>query len=121
MPQVNLDTHVLVHALQGNPRKEEQEILSTHDWSISPIVLWEIAKLEQRGRIGLDLNAPETVDALQALHLWPLTLEVSRQSCRLDFDSDPADELIAASSIVYGVPLLTRDKKIRSSKLVPLA
>ena len=34
---------------------------------------------------------------------------------------DPADELIAATSIVHGVPLLTRDRQIRRSKLVPLA
>ena len=32
-----------------------------------------------------------------------------------------ADELIAATSIVNQVPLLTRDKKIRKSRLVPLA
>jgi predicted nucleic acid-binding protein len=34
---------------------------------------------------------------------------------------DPADELIAATSIVHRLPLVTRDKKIRKSKLVPLA
>ncbi len=38
---------------------------------------------------------------------------------KLDFKSDPADELIAATSIVYQVPLVTRDKKMRRSKLVP--
>jgi PIN domain nuclease of toxin-antitoxin system len=39
----------------------------------------------------------------------------------LDFKSDPADELIAATSVVERIPLLTRDKRIRKSKLVPLA
>ena len=40
---------------------------------------------------------------------------------RLDFESDPADELIAATSLAYGIPLLTRDRKLLRSKIVPLA
>ncbi len=52
---------------------------------------------------------------------WPLELAVCRQSTELDFHSDPADELIAATSIVHRVPLLTRDRGIRRSKIVPLA
>jgi PIN domain nuclease of toxin-antitoxin system len=39
----------------------------------------------------------------------------------LDFRSDPIDEIIAATSIAHSVPLLTRDKKILQSKVVPLA
>ncbi|NIP59832.1 MAG: type II toxin-antitoxin system VapC family toxin, partial [Gemmatimonadetes bacterium] len=46
---------------------------------------------------------------------------VARSSTDLDFEGDPADELIAATSVVHGVPLLTRDRQIRSSKRVPLA
>jgi PIN domain nuclease of toxin-antitoxin system len=48
-------------------------------------------------------------------------LEIARVSAQLDFRSDPADELIAATSVVAGIPLLTRDHKILSSRLVPLA
>ena len=33
----------------------------------------------------------------------------------------PADEIIAATSVVEGIPLLTRDGKILKSKIVPLA
>ena len=42
-------------------------------------------------------------------------------STRLDIDSDPADELIAATSIVHKVPLLTRDRVLLRSKQIPLA
>jgi len=48
-------------------------------------------------------------------------VEVCRTSCELDFRGDPADELIAATSVVHQVPLVTRDRKIRASRLVPLA
>jgi PIN domain nuclease of toxin-antitoxin system len=34
---------------------------------------------------------------------------------------DPADELIGATSVVHQVPLVTRDRGLRGSKLVPLA
>ena len=51
----------------------------------------------------------------------PIDLTVARASTRLDFTSDPADEIIAATSVVHNVPLLTRDDIIRSSKMVPLA
>ena len=40
---------------------------------------------------------------------------------RLDFRSDPADEIVAATSIVHDIPLLTRDARILGSKIVPLA
>jgi PIN domain nuclease of toxin-antitoxin system len=42
------------------------------------------------------------------------------QSTRLDFRGDPADEIIAATSVVHRVPLLTRDRRIRGSRIVPL-
>jgi PIN domain nuclease of toxin-antitoxin system len=118
---VNLDTHVLVHALAGTLRPRERKLLATTAWGISAIVLWELAKLIQLGRLELDLDDPEVLRALRSIHVWPLDLAVARASARLDFRSDPADEMIAATSLVHGVALLTRDAKIRRSKLVPLA
>ena len=117
---LNLDTHVLIHALQGRLRPYELEALSSSEWGISGIVLWELAKLRQMGRIVLDLDSPGVADKLASLHVWPLTLDIARQACSLDFSSDPADELIAATSIVHGAPLLTRDWRILSSSMVPL-
>jgi PIN domain nuclease of toxin-antitoxin system len=55
------------------------------------------------------------------VHTWPLTLEVSRAIADLDFAADPADELIAATSLVHEIPLVTRDERIRRSRVVPLA
>ena len=118
---LNLDTHILLYALSGSLRKREYDVLIKVDWGISAIVLWEIAKLSQLGRIELNLNDPVVENSLAGIHVWPLDLEVSRVSCSLDFSSDPAEELIAATSIVHKVPLLTRDKRIRRSKQVPFA
>ena len=118
---LNLDTHVLLHAVAGRLTTREDRLLRGDRWSISAIVLWEIAKLAQIGRIQVDLDDPDVMRVLSAIHVWPLTREIARASTRLDFKADPADEMIAATSIVESAPLLTRDRRIRRSKLVPLA
>ena len=88
---LNLDTRILIYALSGSLRPRERTLLSAAKWSMSK------------------------------LHVWPIDLAVARESTRLDFHGDPADELIAATSVVHEVLLLTRDRRIRRSKLVPLA
>jgi PIN domain nuclease of toxin-antitoxin system len=118
---LNLDTHILVHALAGSATPRERKLLARQPWGVSAIVFWELAKLVQLGRLQLDLDAPETLGALRQLHVWELDLAVAKASTRLDFRADPADEIIAATSVVHRVPLLTRDAKIRASRLVPLA
>jgi PIN domain nuclease of toxin-antitoxin system len=118
---LNLDTHMLLHALAGTLRPAERGLLERDEWSVSAIVQWEICRLQQLGRIELDLDLPEVSRILHRLHTWPLTWEICRASCRLDVRGDPADELIAATSIVHNVPLVTRDRALRKSKQIPLA
>ena len=118
---LNLDTHVLIHAMAGDVTPAENRLLRTARWGISAIVLWELAKLSEIGRIELDLDDTELDRFLGNVHVWPLTLEVVRALARLDFRSDPADEIIAATSLVHRAPLVTRDRKLLKSKIVPLA
>jgi PIN domain nuclease of toxin-antitoxin system len=118
---LNLDTHVLVFALSGDLKPAEDRLLRSAPWGISAIVLWELAKLAQLGRIDLDLGETAVRRALARLHVWPITRDVAVASNQLDVRVDPADELIAATSLVHGVPLVTRDRELRRSKLVPLA
>ena len=118
---LNVDTHVLLCAVVGTLRPRETRLMRTQPWSISAIVHWEIAKLAQLGRIAVDLDDPEVVRVLARLHVWPLTREVAHTSRQLDIRGDPADELIAATSVVHKIPLLTRDRMLLSSKVVPLA
>lgn len=118
---LNLDTHILIHAVTGNLTTNEQALLTGDQWSISAIVLWEICKLAQLGRIEFDLDDHEIAAALSRVHVWPIDVPVCQALAKLDFKSDPADELIAATSVVHRVPLVTRDQKIRKSTVVPLA
>ncbi len=118
---LNLDTHILLEAVAGTLTRREAELLSGDSWSVSAIVLWEIGKLAQLGRISVDLDDGDLVRVLSHLSVWPLDVPVCREIRHLDFRGDPADEIIAATSVVHRVPLVTRDRRIRKSKMVPLA
>ena len=118
---LNLDTHVFLYAVTGDLRPAEHSLLGGQPWSISAIVLWEIAKLAQLDRIEVDLEDRQVVRALRSVHLWPITAEIARESMRLDVRGDPADELIGATSIVHEVPLVTRDRSLSRSRKIPLA
>lgn len=118
---LNLDTHMLLYAVAGELKPAEHRSLRGHAWSISGIVLWEISKLAQLGRIAIDLDDPDVMRTLLGVRVWPITADIAKQSTRLDFRGDPADELIAATSVVHNVPLMTRDRHLRRSRIVPLA
>ena len=118
---LNLDTHILLYAVTGQLTPAENRSLRAQRWSISAIVLWEIAKLAQLGRVEMDLDDVDVVRTLSAVHVWPITVEIAKQSTRLDIRGDPADELIAATSVVHNAPLVTRDRRLRRSRVIPIA
>ena len=118
---LNLDTHILIFALRGELRPREVALLAGERWTVSAIVFWELAKLVQLGRVEMDLEDREITGILSRLHVWPIDLPVALASTRLDFKGDPADELIAATSVVHRIPLVTRDLVMRGSHVVPLA
>lgn len=118
---LNLDTHVLISLFTGDVSAEEYARVAFQRLAISDIVLWELAMLTERGRLVIDTDAREFRAWLHNLTILPITFEIARTSTRLDFSSDPADEIIAATSIVERIPLLTRDRRIRKSRMVPFA
>jgi len=108
----------VIDFLRGQLSDEEQDLIADNQLCISDIVLWEIAKLNQLKRINLNLDDRMVKRFFSNLKIFPIDLEIAAKSCLLDFKADPADEIIAATSFVHQIPLLTRDKKIRSSKLL---
>ncbi len=118
---LNLDTHMLVALVTGDASDEEYRCAVNQQLAVSGIVFWDLAKLIQRRRLVMDLDGPDFRARLRSLTVFPIMLEIARKSTQLDFSSDPADEIIAATSIVEGIPLLTRDRNILKSRLVPFA
>jgi len=58
------------------------------------------------------------METLRRVKIWPITPDVCLKLRTLDFHSDPAGEIIAATSLAHDFPLVTRDARIRTSKLV---
>jgi PIN domain nuclease of toxin-antitoxin system len=118
---LNLDTHIVVSLLSGDLTVRESELITNDSLAVCDIVLWELAKLVQLKRLVLDMDSVAFRRSLRHFTVLPITIQIARQSTTLDFKSDPADEIIAATSIVERIPLLTRDRKILKSRRVPLA
>lgn len=118
---LNLDSHILIAAVARRLRADEARVMATDHRAISGIVLWELGHLHRERRIRMRLDDPDFRRILDTIEVLPITLEVASELRRLDFRSDPADEIIAATSIVHDVPLVTRDARILNSKVVPLA
>ena len=92
---INLDTHILIFALSGELKPSERSLLARSGWSVSSIVLWELAKFVQLGRVELDLDDREVLRVLSRVQVWPIDLAVALASTRLDFKGDSVDEIIA--------------------------
>ena len=117
---INLDTHIVIHLLNGGLSQAECNLIKSNETGICAIVVWELAKLKQLGRISLGPDEPAVSNFLRECRIWQIDSLIAVASTKLDFRSDPADELIAATSIVHRVPLLTRDAKLLSSNMIPL-
>ncbi len=118
---INLDTHIVLAVLAGALRRAEEEAMRDEAYGISGVVLWEVVRLHRDGRSKVALEEPAFQRFLRDATIWPIDYQVATALRRLDFRSDPADEIIAATSIAHGVPLLTRDSRILGSKVVPFA
>ena len=94
---LNLDAHIVLSTTRRDLLPREKELLAEETWSISAAVFWELAKLVQSGRIDWNFDNMEVGQFLESLHVWPIDLDVARPSTRLDFRSDPSDELIATT------------------------
>ena len=118
---LNLDTCILLILLRDELNERERRLIQTTPVVISAVVLWELWKLASLGKIEFDLGGVPEVEILSQFEVLPVDASVCHALQWLDFRGDPADELIAATSIVHQAPLLTRDRRLLASKVVPLA
>jgi PIN domain nuclease of toxin-antitoxin system len=84
---------------------------------LSVISVWEVALLEAKGRIDLELDCHTWVRqalATPGLTLAALTPEIAIASTRLpgDLHGDPADRIIIATARAHGATLMTKDTKL---------
>jgi PIN domain nuclease of toxin-antitoxin system len=90
---------------------------------VTPTSCYEIARLIVRQRVEIDEDPQDWLENLLMLPrvvLLPLTLDVASAASKLpDAISDPADRLIVATALQARVPLVTKDRKIIASGIVP--
>lgn len=124
-----LDTHILIwDALE--PAKLSQlakEAIAaanqTGEIWVADISLWEIAMLIQKGRIQVSTDVQTFLNlVLQAnnIQLVAISPEIAAQSVQLSatINADPADRLIAATTIVKQATLVTADRNLRSASQI---
>jgi PIN domain nuclease of toxin-antitoxin system len=127
MPDFVTDTHGLIWYLEDSPRlglgaRQAFDACDRGDAIVyvPTICLVEITYLQEKGRISPDLTArldDELNRVTSGLMIFPLTSEVVKAISnvpRADVPDMP-DRIIAATALHLGLPLISRDRKIRFS------
>lgn len=125
-----LDTHIWIWWMDDPNRmpKEYQDYLAFRqpgELAVSVMSCWEVAKLVEVDRLQLTVPVKDWVSyALSwSVTCVPLTPEMAITSTQLPgtFHKDPADQMIVATAIELGCPLVTMDQRIRQYPHVTLA
>jgi PIN domain nuclease of toxin-antitoxin system len=90
---------------------------------MSDISLWEIAMLTKSGRLIIDTSYSEYIELLLSsfgIQVNPITPEIAKMSVEFDdsVNNEPADRIIAATSLVEDAPLVTADKNLIKAKII---
>ena len=126
---ITADTHIIIwDALKPQLLSEKAQIKIKQANESSGIIfcdisLWEIAMLMQKKRLEIDLSYLDFINLIKASNKYvfqSITPEIADLSTKLSYEVnlDPADRIIAATSIIANAPLITADKNLRISNEV---
>ncbi len=90
---------------------------------ICDISIWEIAMLIKRKRLVLDATASGFINLLlqsRNYFIQEITPDIAELSVNFgsEINNDPADRLIAATSILGNAPIVTADENLRGATMV---
>ncbi len=119
-----LDTHVWLWWISSPEKLAADAAQAINDAAgkngivISSISAWELALLVEKGRLVLSIDVQDWVrktESLPFVRFAPIDNAIALRSVSLPgiFHADPADRIIAATALVMGLPLATKDEKIR--------
>src|SRR6266481_9660912 len=124
-----VDTHVVVWLAFDQDRLSKKARAAIDDarqnadgLAICDITLLELTALFRKGRIRLEISLESFLDEVEARFV---VLPISGRACAramafpAGYPKDPADRIIGATALVEGLSLITADREIRRSRLVP--
>ena len=120
-----LDTHAWIwfvndpRQLSAAARRAIKGAMSKRSIYISTISAWEVALLAASGRIELTIDVQDWIAKSEALPFFsfvPVDNTIFLRSVFLPgpLHADPADRVIIATAIMKGIPIVTKDEKIRN-------
>ena len=124
-----LDTHVIVWLASDKRRLSRTAKAAIDDarqadggLAISDFTLYELSLLSRKKQIGLVISLEFFLsEVAKRFVVLPITGQicVSALSLPAGYPKDPADRIIGATALVEGIPLITADREIRKSGVVP--
>jgi PIN domain nuclease of toxin-antitoxin system len=124
-----LDTHVVVWlAFQPNKlSKRAKEVIRAArlqgGLAIAGITLLELAWIAENRRVETTLSVESFVRQCAAkMTVLPITPEIAARAVSFpeSYPKDPQDRLIGATALVEGIQLVSHDRLIKKSGIVPV-
>jgi len=119
-----IDTHALIWWVGATSKisPAARAALDANSIGVPSIVCLEVAILARRERIELPTPVTEWLaNAVRQpnVKLLPITIEIAATAAKLwGTLRDPVDLLIMATAVHHGVPLVTKDDRIRAAGVV---
>ncbi len=109
--------------LSAKARKSIVKADENDELLICDISIWEISMLTKRKRIEVDETPANLIRLIlnsRNYTVISISPEIAELSVNLDneINSDPADRLIAATSILKQAPIVTADQNLRNASIV---
>lgn len=125
------DTHPLIWYSTGKHAQLSRKVLNAFHKAeasetviyVSAVTFWEIALLENLGKIKLNERFDRWANDLLAkngFEIVPLEPSIISRSVGYNFNDDSFDKVIVAGAIELDVPLITKDWAITESNLVEI-
>lgn len=112
-----LDTHIWLWTL-SDPKRLGRRVLQqlkdeANELWLSPISTYEALTLHYKGRFEIDGNLTEWLArATAGTREAPLTHEIALVARQLSLHQDPADRILAATTEVLDLTLVTADERL---------